>query len=65
MKYLVMDAGYCVDKDANAIFGTNDKQEAILVARDFGSGTVVVRADGEEKEIVYIASYKEDLGLAE
>ena len=46
MDYLVLDAGYNYGKeDADVIFATNDKAEAIKAAKDFGSGTVVVKVD--------------------
>ena len=45
MDYLVLDAGYNYRKDADVMFATNDKEEAIEAAKDFGQGTVVLFVD--------------------
>ncbi|MBA2621865.1 MAG: hypothetical protein H0U87_11755 [Acidobacteria bacterium] len=52
MEYLVVSARFNDDKDADAVFASNDKGEAIEAAKDGGSGTVVVRVDktGNETE---------------
>lgn len=67
MKYLVMEGRYNYDQpNADAMFATNDKQEAIEAARDFGEGTVVVSVDETgEKERIFTARYKSDLGIKE
>jgi hypothetical protein len=46
MDYLILDAGYNFGKeDADILFATNDKGEAIEAAKDFGQGTTVVVVD--------------------
>ncbi len=67
MKYLVMEGRYNYDpSNADAIFATNDKQEAIQAAKDFGVGIVVVSVDEKgEKERVFTARYKSELGIRE
>lgn len=66
MKYKVMDPRYVSDRETNPMFTSNDKKEAIIVADEIGSGTVVVRIDESgAKEIVYTAAYQTDLGLFE
>jgi hypothetical protein len=65
MIYQIFNSRYHHDKTVDVLFATNDKQEAILVADDIGGGSVVVRNDEElSPEIVYIAPYKLDVGLA-
>jgi hypothetical protein len=65
MDYLVLDTGYNYGRDdADVMFATNELKEAIETARDFGSGTVVVKVDEEgNKKRVFTASYKTDLAL--
>ena len=59
MKYQVIDSRYISGKDTNVMFETQDKQEAITVAREIGSRTVVVRNDEVGlREIVYTSPYK-------
>ena len=67
MDYLVLDCGYNYGKeDADVMFATNDKKEAIEAAKDFGQGTVVVTLDKEgNKQRIFTASYKSELGLDE
>ncbi len=46
MKYLVLEGRFNFDeKNANVMFATNDKLEAIEAAKDFGQGMVVVTVD--------------------
>lgn len=66
MDYLVLDTGYNYGKDdADVMFATNAKKEAIKAAKDFGQGTVVifVDKDGSIKHRVFTASYKTNLAL--
>jgi hypothetical protein len=67
MKYLVMEGRYNYDpSNADAIFATNDKQEAIQAAKDFGEGMVVVSVNEKgSKERIFTARYKSDLGMKE
>jgi hypothetical protein len=67
MKYLVMEGKYNYDpSNADTMFATNDKQEAIEAAKDFGEGMVVVSVDEKgEKERVFTARYKSELGIKE
>ncbi len=67
MDYLVLDCGYNYgNEDADVLFATNDKDEAIEAAKDFGQGTVVVFVDKEgNKERIFTASYKSDLPIKE
>ncbi len=66
MDYLILDTGYNFGKDADVMFATNDKQEAIEVAKDFGQGTVVVFIDKEgNKQRIFTAPYKSDLAIKE
>jgi 3'-phosphoadenosine 5'-phosphosulfate sulfotransferase len=61
-----MEGRYNYNQDADVLFATNDKEEAIEAAKDFGQGTVVVfvSKDGN-KERIFTASYKTELGLLE
>lgn len=52
MKYLVADAGFKHGKDRNLLFATNDKQEAIKVAKDSGSGVVVIKQNEKDKRLM-------------
>jgi hypothetical protein len=45
MQYQLIDSRYISDKKVTGSFASNDKQEAILVAKDIGSETVVIRID--------------------
>ncbi len=67
MKYLVMEGRYNYDKNAaDIMFATSDKQEAIQTAKDFGEGMVVVSVNEKgNKERIFTASYKLDLGIKE
>ncbi len=67
MDYLVLDTGYNYGKeDADVMFATNDKQEAIEAAKDFGQGTVVVFVDEQgNKQRIFTASYQTDLAMKE
>ncbi len=61
-----MEGRYNYNQDADVLFATNDKEEAIEAAKDFGQGTVVVfvSKDGN-KERIFTASYKTELELLE
>ena len=48
MNYLVIECRYNYGGDADLLFATNERQEAIEAARDFGAGTVVVFVDKME-----------------
>lgn len=67
MDYLVLDCGYNYGKeDADIMFATNEKEEAIEAAKDFGAGTVVVKVDEKgEKTRIFTAPYKSDLAVNE
>ena len=66
MEFQVIDSRYFSDKNTNVMFATSEKQEAIIIANEIGSGTVVVQIDESGlKEIVYISGYKTELGLVE
>ncbi len=67
MDYLVLDAGYNYGKeDTDVMFATNDKQEAIEAAKDFGQGTTVVFVDEQgNKQRIFTASYEINLALEE
>jgi hypothetical protein len=67
MDYLVIDAGYNFGKeDADILFATNDKYEAIEAAKDFGQGTVVVFIDEKgNKQRIFTATYESDLAVRE
>lgn len=66
MDYLVLDTGYNFGKDADVLFATNEKEEAIEAAKDFGQGTVVVKVDKDSsKQRIFTAPYKSDLGIKE
>lgn len=67
MDYQVLGAGYNYGKeDANILFATNDKNEAIEAAEDFGQGTVVIFLDNEgSKQRIFTAPYKSDLAVKE
>jgi hypothetical protein len=66
MDYLVLDTAYNFKKDADVLFATNDKEEAIQAAKDFGQGTVVVFVNKEGgKQRVFTVPYKTELGLPE
>ncbi len=66
MDYLVLNTGYNYGKDADVMFATNDKEEAIEAAKDFGQGTVVVFVDKEgNKERIFTASYESHLAVKE
>lgn len=64
MQYQVMDSRYISDKREYVMFASNDKQEAIAVAKEIDSGSVVVRIDEcGLREIIFVSKYKNDLGL--
>jgi hypothetical protein len=67
MDYLVLDCGYNYGKDdADIMFATNEKDEALETAKDFGAGTVVVKVDEKgNKERIFTTPYKSDLALAD
>jgi len=67
MDYLVLDCGYNYDKeDADVLFATNEKEEAIEAARDFGAGTVVVCVNEKgDKERIFTVPYESYLALTE
>ncbi len=67
MDYQVLGAGYNYGKeDADILFATNDKEEAIEAAKDFGQGTVVIFLDNEGgKQRIFTAPYKSDLAVKE
>ena len=67
MDYLVIDAGFKQGKDRNLLFATNDKHEAIKVAKDSGSGVAVIKRNNRDKseEIIFVSAYKMGLGLLE
>jgi hypothetical protein len=62
-----MEGKYNFDeKEADCLFRTNDKDEAIEAAKDFGQGTTVVTLDKKGKrERVFTASYESDIALKE
>lgn len=46
MEYQVLGAGYNFGKeDADVLYATNDKDEVIEAAKDFGQGTIVILVD--------------------
>ncbi len=67
MDYLVLNCGYNYGiLDADILFATNEKEEAIEAAKDFGAGTVVVFVNEKgNKERIFTASYESDLALTE
>jgi len=67
MDYLVVDCGYKLGKDENVLFATNDIQEAITVAKESGSGVMVIKQNikQDEREIIFISPYKTEIGLPE
>lgn len=67
MDYLVLDTSYNFGKeDADVSFATNDKQEAIKAAKNFGQGKVVVFVGNEgNKQRIFTSTYKTALGLSE
>ena len=67
MYFKVLDSGYNYGKeDADILFATNDKDEAIEAAKDFGQGTTVVFVDIEgNKQRIFTAPYKSDLAMKE
>ncbi len=67
MDYLVIDAGYNFGKEgADVLFATNNRDEAIEAAKDFGQGTTVVFVDEKgEKQRIFTASYEINLALEE
>ncbi len=61
-----MEGRYNFGQDADVMFATNDKEEAIEAAKDFGQGTVVVFVDKEGNKLrIFTALYKTELGLNE
>ncbi len=61
-----MEGRYNYNQDADVLFATNDKEEAIEAAKDFGQGTVVVFVDKKgNKQRIFTASYKSELGIKE
>ncbi len=67
MDYLVLDCGYNFgNEDADVLFATSDKDEAIEAAKDFGAGTVVVKVDEKgKKQRIFTAPYESDLAVKE
>ncbi len=67
MDYLVLDCGYNYGKvDADIMFATNEKDEAIEAARDFGAGTIVLFVNKKgEKQKIFTTPYKSPLTLSE
>ncbi len=67
MDYQVLGSGYNFGKeDASILFATNDKQEAIETAKDFGKGTVVVFVDEDGgKQRIFTVPYESDLAVKE
>jgi len=67
MDYLVLDCGYNYGKEeADVMFATYEKAEAIEAAKDFGAGTVVVFVDGKgRKTRIFTVPYESDLALTE
>ncbi len=67
MDYLVLDCGYNYGKEgADVMFATNEKEEAIETAKDFGQGTVVVFVDKDGNwQRIFTTSYKSDLAIKE
>jgi hypothetical protein len=68
MDYLVIDAGDKLGKERNIMFATNDKKEAIRVAKDSGSsGVVVIKQNKKDntEQIIFVSSYKSDLRIEE
>ncbi len=67
MDYLVLDCGYNYGiLDADILFATNEKEEAIEAAKDFGAGTVVVFVNEKGKNIkIFTAPYESDLALTD
>ena len=64
MRYRIVDSRYYSDNGTLPLFASNDKQEAIVSARESGQGMIVVRTDecGLE-EIVFVSKYNEDAGI--
>ncbi len=62
-----MEGKYNFDeKEADVLFRTNEKDEAIEAAKDFGQGTVVVALDKKGKrERIFTASYEFDIAVKE
>jgi hypothetical protein len=66
MDYLVLDPGYNFGTEADVMFATYNKAEAIEAATDFGHGTVVVFVGQEgNKKRIFIAPYKTELPMLE
>jgi hypothetical protein len=64
MDYLDLETAYNFEKEADVLFATNEKEEAIQAAKDFGQGTVVVFVNKEgRKQRIFTASYKSELAL--
>ncbi len=62
-----MEGRYNFDEnEADVLFATNEKEEAIEAAKDFGQGTVVISVDqAGNKQRVFTAPYQSELGIAE
>ncbi len=54
---------YHLDGDYQVLFATNEQWEAIMVAQDSGDGATVIRVDNMEEAVLFINSYRTDLGL--
>jgi hypothetical protein len=66
MDYSVLNTAYNFRKDADVLFASNDKEEAVQAAKDFGQGTVVVFVNEEgNKQRIFTAAYKTDSGIKE
>lgn len=65
MDYQVMECRYNYTPDsADTLFATNDRQEAIEAAKEFGAGTVVLQiGENGNKERIFTAPYEKDLGI--
>ena len=65
MVYQVMECRYNYSPDeTDILFATNDRQEAIEAAKEFGPGTVVLQVDElGNKARIFTAPYRSDLGI--
>lgn len=64
MDYLVMECRYNFSTDADILFATNEPDEAIETAKDFGTGTVVVRVNRAGDRVrIFTTPYLKDLGI--
>lgn len=65
MDYRVMECRYNYNSDnADILFATNDRREAIEAAKEFGSGTVVLRVDEAGNKVrIFTAPYETNLRI--